>query len=209
MRYQFYREHKYVSALLNDVERLIAKTDFQKEEELKEVREQFEALAELLRLHAEYENHRIHPLLKQKQSPVYEHVEKDHAHQELLLKNLRELIEDVSQSPSDEKVLKGYQLYLSFRKFVSDNLAHLHEEETILLPELQRLYSDEELQKVEAETYHALEPQDLVQMIQVLFPHMNSSDQKAILEDFRFFEPEKFAVAWEEIKNLESLRGCM
>jgi len=28
MRYQFYREHKYVSSALNDLERLIARTDF-------------------------------------------------------------------------------------------------------------------------------------------------------------------------------------
>lgn len=41
MRYQFYREHKYVSSALNDLERMIAKTDFRKAQEVVSVNEAF------------------------------------------------------------------------------------------------------------------------------------------------------------------------
>ncbi len=203
MRYQFYREHKYVSAALNDVERLIAKADFHDSEAITQVAEAFEALAKMLIGHAQYENERLHTLLKEKQSAVYAHVEKDHANQDVQLEEIRGLIDQVFKARTEEeKTQKGYQLYLTFRKFVADNLAHLHEEETEILPELQRLYTDEELQQVEAETYREMMPEQLVDMIGVLFPHMNPSDRQAILKDFHDLEPEKFAIAWKQIHSL-------
>jgi len=64
MRYQFYREHKYVSSALNDLERMIAKTDFRDAQELILVRQAFQSLSEMLRGHAQYENERLHALLK-------------------------------------------------------------------------------------------------------------------------------------------------
>jgi hypothetical protein len=51
------------------------------------------------------------------------------------LKHLQNLLAAVKIST--DPIEAGYQFYLTFRKFVGDNLLHLHEEETKLLPELQ------------------------------------------------------------------------
>lgn len=91
----------------------------------------------------------------------------------------------------------GYQLYLTYRKFVSENLAHLQEEETLILPELQKLYSDSELQQVEAQTYHEMTPDQIISMLETLFLHMNTYDRKALLADILSLEPEKFELIWE------------
>jgi hypothetical protein len=150
MRYQFYREHKYVSAALNNVERLIAKTDFCNSKEVDSVNKAFQGLKEMLQGHAQYENERLHVLLTNRHSLVHVHAEEDHAHQDVQLLEIQELIDRISQATNDEeKISLGYKLYLTYRKFVADNLIHLHEEETMILPELQRLYSDEELREVE------------------------------------------------------------
>lgn len=200
MRYQFYREHKYVSAALNNVERLIAKTDFCKLEEVVSVYEAFQELKEMLQGHAEYENERLHTLLKNRNSVVYAHVEEDHAQQDAQLQEIQNLIEDVAEATSDqEKTFAGYKLYLTYRKFVAENLLHLHEEETVILPELQRLYTDEELRQVEAQSYAEMSSENMVEMMQVLFPHMNSADRFAILSDIQSLQPEKFAAAWQGI----------
>lgn len=192
MRYQFYREHKYVSAALNDLERLIAKTDFRKKEEVASVRQAFQALKGMLEAHAAYENEKLHTLLKGK-SHVYEHVEEDHVHQDEQLEHIQELIARIPQaSTNEEKIADGYQLYLTYRKFVGDNLLHLHEEETRILPELQRLYTDEELKKVEASTYAIMSPEELKEMLQVLFPHMNPTDKEVFLEDIKEANPTAF-----------------
>lgn len=200
MRYKFYREHKYVSAALNDVERLIARTDFRDSKAVAQVSESFEDLVQMLKGHAQYEDERLHALLNLKHSNVHAHAEKDHAAQEEQMSEIKRLIEQVAHCHvEEEKIEAGYQLYLAYRKFVADNLSHLHEEETKILPELQRLYTDKELQQVEAITYNEMTPDQIVEMIAVLFPHMNPSDRKAILDDIRSLQPEKFKIAGERI----------
>lgn len=200
MRYQFYREHKYVSSALNTLERLIAKTDFRNLQEVITVGQEFQSLTEMLKGHAQYENDRLHALLKKRHSKIHEHAEEDHAHQDEQLLQIQEIINSISHGVTDdEKVSIGYTLYLTYRKFVADNLIHLHEEETMILPELQRLYSDEELKQVEAPTYDEMTPQEMIEMMQVLFPHMNPSDRLAFLSDIQTIQPEKFISAWNGI----------
>jgi hemerythrin-like domain-containing protein len=202
MRYQFYREHKYVSAALNDLERLIAKTDFRSLQEVKSVDQAFQLLAEMLKGHAQYENERLHTLLKNKRSPLYEHAEEDHAHQDEELLRIQKIINRIYNASTDqEKTSTGYTLYLTYRKFVADNLIHLHEEETVILPELQRLYTDEELKQVQAQTYKMMTPKQMVHMMQVLFPHMNPLDRLAFLSDIQQSQPEKFMMAWDGIAS--------
>lgn len=89
------------------------------------------------------------------------------------------------------------QIYLAYRKFVGDNLLHLHEEETKLLPELQRLCTDEELRAIEHPTYSVMTPDEMTEMLQVLFLHMNFSDKCAFLTDIRLAQPKKFLILWE------------
>lgn len=184
MHYQFYREHKYVSHALNDVERLIAKTDFRDETQTRGALEAFRTLADMLRGHAQYENERLHALLEKKQSTLHIHAEEDHVSQEKELIDIESLLQGILKAKEDEeRLILGYQLYLTYRKFVADELLHLHEEETVLLPELQRLYSDEELRQVEAETYRIMTVDEIQEMIDHLFPHMNPSDHAAFLAD--------------------------
>jgi len=196
MRYKFYREHKYVSFALNDLERLVAKTDFASDAELGKVVQELESAVGMLKGHAQYENEKLHELLKKKGSALWEHAEADHLHYDEALENLQDMIGKVKQcSTNEERIEAGYRFYLSFRKFVGDNIAHMHEEETVILPELQRLYSDEELRQVEAETYRIMTAQQLIEMTEVLFPHMNPSDREAFLTDIARAVPEKFAEA--------------
>jgi len=201
MRYQFYREHKYVSSALNDLERLAAKTDFSNSLDSKKLQEEFEALKAMLEGHAQWENEQIHELLRRKHSKIQEEAEKDHLIQDEQLAHLQKLLHQIEGAALEEQIQKGYQFYLTYRKFVSDNLAHLHEEETIILPELQRLYTDEELRKVDFGTYHKMTPEEMVEMMEVLFPHMNRSDRAAFFKDMNDSEPKKFKIAWEKIKS--------
>lgn len=202
MRYKFYREHKYVCAAINDVERLIAKTDFASASQTAKVKEAFDALIPMLKSHAEYENTRLHRLLREKNSDVYKNVEKEHLAYEQKLKDLENRLRLVSESiDPEERTELSYQLYLWFRKFAGENLLHLHEEETVILPELQRLYSDEELAEVEFESYRAMTSDDLIHMTKVLFLHMNPDDRLAFLIDIKACDADKFLKAWQGIRK--------
>lgn len=201
MRYKFYREHKYVSFALNDLERQIGKTDFRELREVEKIKIEFEGVVQLLKGHAEYENSSLHELLRKKQSPVYEHVEADHQHYNEVLEELSLRLEKIlGEDDESERVEAGYQFYLCFRKFVGENLLHLHEEETVILPELQRLYTDKELKAVEANTYHLMTSEQMIDMMRVLFPHMNPEDKGAFLIDIKECQPQKFIEAWQGIQ---------
>lgn len=193
MRYQFYREHKSVSSALNDVERIIAKTDFRDDQETMNANSAFNELSDMLEGHAYYENEKLHALLEKKGSSVHLHAEQDHHVQEQNIAKIRSLFTQILESSQEDRISLGYTLYLTYRKFVADNLVHLHEEETLILPELQRLYTDEELKQVEAETYKIMTSEEMIEMLRVLFPHMNALDKEAFLADIKECQPNKYA----------------
>lgn len=196
MRVKLYREHKYVSFALSELERLIAKTDFSDHAAIDHMQNEWQRIREMLEGHAYHEEHNFHTLLEKKGSTIHHDAHYDHAHQEETLKDLQHLLDTVKTSSDHTEA--GYQFYLAYRKFVGDNLLHLHEEETKLLPELQRLCSDEELRAIECPTYNIMTIEDLLEMVQVLFPHMNFSDKCAFLTDIKLAEPQKFLLLWDK-----------
>ena len=199
MRVKLYREHKYVSFALSELERLIAKTDFTNDLALKNIEDEWHSIKEMLQGHAQHEEQNIHSLLEKKGSTVHCEAHDDHDHQEDTLKHLQHLIDAIKTSPNREEA--GYQFYLTYRKFSGDNLLHLHEEESKLLPELQRLCSDEELRAIEHPTYAIMTPEEMREMVQVLFPHMNFSDNYAFLSDIKLAQPKKFSELWKKANH--------
>jgi len=190
MRVKLYREHKYVSFALSELEKLIAKTDFMNDAATAHIQSEWQHIREMLEGHARHEEHNFHALLEKKGSTIHHEAHNDHEHQEETLKNLQYLLDAIKTKP--DPVEAGYQFYLAFRKFVGDNLLHLHEEETKLLPELQRLCTDEELRAIEYPTYDLMTAEEMRVMVQVLFPHMNFSDKYAFLTDIKLAQPDKF-----------------
>lgn len=203
MRVKLYREHKYVSFALSELERLIAKTDFTDNAAIDHIESEWQGIREMLEGHANHEEHNFHALLEKKGSTIHHEAHNDHEHQDETLKNLQHLLNVIKTSP--DRIEAGYQFYLNYRKFVGDNLLHLHEEETKLLPELQRLCTDEELRAIEHPTYDLMTAEEMVEMVQVLFPHMNFSDKYAFLTDIKLAQPQKFQQLWyEAIKFLNT-----
>ena len=190
MRAKLYREHKYVSFALSELEKLIAKTDFTDDAAIDHIQNEWQRTTEMLEGHAYHEENNFHTLLERKGSTIHHEAHNDHEHQEETLKNLQSLLDAVKTSP--DRIEAGYQFYLVYRKFVGDNLLHLHEEETKLLPELQRLCTDEELRAIEHPTYELMTEDEMVEMMQILFPHMNYSDKCAFLTDIKLAQPKKF-----------------
>jgi hemerythrin-like domain-containing protein len=206
MRYKFYREHKYVSAAVNDLERLVAKTDFCIRADVEKIKKEFNMLIQMLKGHAEYENETLHELLKKKGSAVFKQVEEDHERYEQQLADLESRLNKILENTSpDDQIELGYQFYLWFRKFAGDNLLHLHEEETVILPELQRLYSDDVLSTVEFGSYRMMTPEQLIHMVIVLFPHMNPTDREVFLSDIKTCDPVKFSIAWRGVQSMLDL----
>lgn len=202
MRYRFYRVHKYVCFELSEFERAAAKTDFVDLKACEVLKEKWINLALLLKHHAEYEDNHIHDLLRQKMSQLQLTTEKDHQEHEQASNNLINQLNHIAmlQDPA-ERLIKGYEFYLAYRLFYSEMLKHLYEEEKTLLPELQALYSDNELAKLQAKTYQKMTPDDMLGMLNVLFPHANPEDMRFFANEMKAAVPEKFEAVWEKLSD--------
>lgn len=202
LRYRFYREHKYLSFAVSELERTIAKVDFTSLGQVVELRQRFEGLMALMSGHAEHEDKAIHPLLKVKSPKVYETIEREHERHAKAIQNLKVALDkiDPAGEESDVVITQGYQFYLSFRKFVGINLEHLDHEETVIMPEIHKHYTDQELKElVEFKTYKIMTVDEMVNMLRILFPAMNLQDKEAFLRDIQESEPVKFSKAWPRV----------
>lgn len=200
-RYRLYREHKFVSIQVSDLERFIAKIDFTDPKQIAEVKSQLDGIIGLMENHAKHEDERIHPLLKKKAPALIEKIESEHRDHKPIFDDLKKrLIEIESAKEEDRKIELGYQFYLAYRKFVAINLAHLDEEENVIMPEIQKHYTDQEIREaVDFPVYGIMSAEDMVGMVTVLFPTMNIDDKKAFLRDLNDSQPAKFREAWPKI----------
>jgi len=213
MRYRFCRVHKYICFEMSEFERKTAKTDFLDFNACKTLKEKLIGLTHLLKHHGEYEDTYIHDLLRQKNCDIQSDIEMDHREHEKALESLTHALDHIIAIQTNaEKIHLGNEFYLSYRLFYSEMLKHLYEEEKILLPKLQTLYSDEELAKLQAKTYQKMTSDDMLGMLNVLFPHANPEDMHFFTSEMRTAEPEKFAVVWEKLlasdKNLITQYSC-
>jgi len=197
---RFYREHKLVSAWLSDLERTIAKTDFTDNAEVSDIKKRLEDIFSLLKGHAEHEDKSIHQLLRDKGSTIQAEIESDHLDHASIFAHLENQLTTILDSKDiNAQIDLGYQFYLDYRHFVGLNLIHLHHEETKIMPELQRLCTEEELREIEYKTYRIMTPEQIIDMIQVLFPYFNADDKGYFLEDIKNCVPEKFAIILPKI----------
>ncbi|MBS0290149.1 MAG: hemerythrin domain-containing protein [Proteobacteria bacterium] len=200
MRYRFYREHKYVSYMLTEFERKVAKTDFSNSIEIAALQDPFNTLWALMQGHAKYEDNAIHTLLLNKEKSLPTIIAQDHADFEQRFIELAQGLDNIFHcDDAKERLELGYIFYLSYRFFVAENLRHIHLEETVLMPILQELYVDEILANVEATTYKNMTSQQMIEMMAHLFPHMDINDKVFFLSDIQRAEPEKFNIAYAGI----------
>jgi len=213
MRYRFYRVHKYVCFELAEFDRAAAKTDFINLAACQALKEKLDALTALLKHHGEYEDAHIHELLRKKNSDLQLSIESEHQdHEQALLELMNQLQHIMKVEAHSEKIFMGNEFYLSYRLFYSEMLKHLYDEEKILLPRLQALYSDDELAKPQAQTYQKMTSEQMLGMLNLLFLHANPEDICFFANEMKAAQPEKFKMVWEGLadhyKQLISGNSC-
>lgn len=200
MRYRFYRVHKYVCYELAEFEKETAKTDFTDAPSVKLLKEKWDKLAQLLEAHAAYEDEVLHELLRKKNNLVQNKLEQEHrSHAQSMIELTRQLDGIFDLGNAQDKILQGNSFYLAYRLFYSEMLRHLYDEEKIILPELQALYTDKELAASQAKTYAKMNPQHMLDMLLVLFPHFNAEDKAFFLQEMQNAEPKKFEEVWVQL----------
>lgn len=187
-RYRIYREHKFIISFINDISRKIATTDFLQNSEIKIIKKEITKLANFIIENTEHEIKAFHFLLEAKKSTIHKEIgiEKDHNSYENIFNQWHTDINKIIKTKDEEyKIFLGYNFYLNFRLFEANNLIHLHKEETILMPKLQELYSDQEIRQLEVRAYQIMKIEELLHMVKTLFPYLDANDRLVYIKDIK------------------------
>ncbi len=197
---RLYREHKYIVHLFSELLQQAATLDFSDNNSITSFQTQLHQLASILQAHAAYEESRIHAILKAHESNLYLQAEIQHQDHHTMLQQISDKLALLEHCEDEDLDGLSYDFYLALRTFVSENLIHFDYEERILMPEILRLASAEEIREIDRISYRQMLPEHLSEMMTILFPHMNCADRFIFLSEIKECEPEKFRLAWDTIK---------
>ncbi|MFN3523012.1 MAG: hemerythrin domain-containing protein [Phenylobacterium sp.] len=131
--------------------------------------------------HLDHEETFIHPLLAERQGAAAERLAEQHEDHRRGFGRLERMIQTVETAGSQERPARLRELYLAFSRFVADDLAHMHEEETITWPLLCALFTDEELAALEMRIIASIDPATNMAIMRRMIPAMTRQERAALL----------------------------
>jgi len=155
-------------------------------------------LREHLRLgakHLAHEEAHIHPALDARAPQAAARLDHQHGHHRARFAEVEHRLRVVEAGGGPEA---GRALYLEFAQLVSEDLAHMHEEETTTWPRLCALFTDEELIGMEMAIISSLTPEDTIAFMRIMIPAMNRDERAGMLGGMKAgAPPEAFAAVFE------------
>lgn len=98
--------------------------------------------------HLTHENDKIHTVVEARVPGGSDHLGEDHDHHLEAFAELRRMAEEVATAGVD-RAAKLRRLYQRFALFMADDLTHMHEEETELMPLIAAHFAPEEIDGIE------------------------------------------------------------
>ncbi|OCW59080.1 hypothetical protein [Hoeflea olei] len=146
-----------------------------------------EAVLSMLRLyldlaasHVMHEDLHIHQALQARgvSTATVDHQHDDHRRDFAALEALAQEIE--SAAPAERRAACR-KLYLAFAAYLADDLAHMHEEETVTAPALWGAFTDDELMDIERRIIGSIPPEKNMAFMRAMIPAMNPAEREALL----------------------------
>lgn len=193
MSFSFYTTiHKAIRSEIAEVCMLAGKTSFTDEKEVSEFQERFLLLLDFLRSHSEHEHTFIHPLLAKIKAAEFDELEDEHL---ILEKKLEKLEQDFNQIIGiQDEILsceRALGFYLALNQFNSDYLAHLHLEETKIMPLLNKEYSLDDFIQVMEQFKKSISPEQSKRSFMLMFKSINLCEILQLLSDIKKSSPDE------------------
>lgn len=139
--------------------------------------------------HLAHEDAVIHTALEARAPGAASRLEQAHAHHRATFEDLEALICRVERSEGTQTNSLLRALYLRFSLFAADDFAHMAEEEQLMLPILQSLFSDEELMALEDAIVSQIPPEEMVAVAGLMIPAATRTDRISMLSALRANAP--------------------
>ena len=151
--------------------------------------------------HLEHEETEIHGALELRSPGATQRLDAAHEEHDRAYVEIEGLCRALETCPADAKVAAGRALYLRFTQFVGEDFLHMAEEETVTLPRLWALFTDEELIGMEARIVGSMPPEELMAGMGLMIPAMNRQERAGFLSFVRAgAPPEAFAAILGVVK---------
>jgi hypothetical protein len=152
---------------------LLGNTSYTDRRAVERALDELEAFLDLAALHLAAEERYYHPALEARRPQGSAGLEEQHREHERSFGELRTLAAKLSCATAETAPVVGRALYLRYASFVADDLAHMAEEELVILPLLHALYSDRELAALQTELVAAIPPREKLEFFRLMVPASN------------------------------------
>jgi hypothetical protein len=159
--------------------------DWSDPEEVGAVGEEFADMIRFLREHATNENLFQIPPLEERSPGATRKMAEDH---ELLEKVIDRLEADWKKSAANPGP-EGYQLYMTFNRFLSGYLAHMDMEEGEVTSAMHHHFTDPEIGAMVGRIVARISPQDMAMMLRYILPGMNDGEREVFLLNLKAGAP--------------------
>ncbi len=184
--------HKYLECVSVDILLQLAKVSYTDKKTLDVIITDIENFQAMLSAHATWEEQFVFKYLAEEMTKA----EVQHHRQ------LESILQSILQKLKSSNIAQSkslHHIYLGFRKFHSDLLLHLYDEETKIMSKLCKKLSDQQLRQIDQEIYSQMSAQDMVDMVSKLFPPCNLEERLAVIEDLQRVNAIEFEKAESEL----------
>lgn len=165
--------------------------------------------------HLKHEDEHIHPALAARDPHTQAELDEQHDHHRARFGVLAGQIANLEAAGPEDLGGLGRAVYHGFNLLVAEDLAHMHHEETVVWPRLCALFSDAELQQLEAAIIGSIPPDDIITFMSFMIPAMNRAERAGLLGGMKAAAPEEaFAAVLElaarptlSVEDWEDLRS--
>ena len=162
----------------------LGRLDATDERDVAEALEPLRDLIAWLEKHLEIEERFVHTAIDRKRPGAVSDIRKDHeAHTRdfVLLRTDASALEQADPSSSAEQKALAHHLYLSFSRFVGDNLVHMAIEETQVNALLWDLFSNDELQAIFGQIIGSESPEQLMRGARWMLPALDPEQRAKVV----------------------------
>lgn len=139
--------------------------------------------------HLANEDLHVHTALDARAPGAGARLDRDHDHHRQSFAEIEAMIAAVEAADVVDRRKRLHALYVRFSLFVADDLVHMAEEEQIILPVLQSLFTDAELIEIETRIKQALAPEELIAFGRMMLPAATRAERVEMCAGIRAVAP--------------------
>lgn len=177
--------HKGLRALMFSTLRNAGALDVTLAFERAQLVDEVERLLAICADHLAHENQFFHEALRQRAPRAVLPFHEDHLEHVEAIDRLRLLLQRVRDADDPQAASLAYELYLRLSVFIGENLAHMAEEESVLMQALWAHFSDAEIMDIERALQATIAPEEMAFYLRWMARGMNASEIVTVLAGAR------------------------